>query len=429
LRGYVDIYATLSRIETRRNYDVASLKTKSRQWRGGEKKHAILTTHIFRKSMPLPVFRLEDYLGDWEFKAPYLLCCSDAESWAVSEILALADQETTTLWNSLRLSYTEVKGLSLLRQEITSLYPNLNAEQILCFAGAEEGIYCAVMAILKGGDHAITIRPCYQSLEDLPRNSGAEVTAITLREDADWQLDLEEVESAIQPNTRIIFINYPHNPTGAKLNSHKQQALIELARKHDIIIFSDEVYRLLGASTDSWEQPIASLYEKGISLGVMSKAFGLAGLRVGWLACSDKDLLKQFEYVKHYMSICNSAPAEILSLAALRAKDFILKRNNEIVHTNINLLDDFMDRHKDTFTWVRPEGGCVGFVRYHGAEKVEEFCEKLVAATGVLLLPGNVYDWTDPHFRIGYGRKNMQDALARLEKYVSEYVQPVLSSL
>jgi aspartate/methionine/tyrosine aminotransferase len=371
------------------------------------------------KSMPLPVFKLEDYLGFWEFKAPYLLCCSDAESWSTSEILALADSETSALWNNLRLSYTEVKGLTLLRQEISTLYPGLNAEQILCFAGAEEGIYCAVRALLKAGDHAITIRPCYQSLEELPRDSGAEVTPITLRENANWQLDLEEVQNAIQPNTRVIFINFPHNPTGARLNAQKQQALIELARKHDIIIFSDEVYRLLGPSTDMWEQPIASLYEKGISLGVMSKAFGLAGLRVGWLACSDETMLKQFEYVKHYMSICNSAPAEILSLAALRAKDFVLKRNNDIVRANISLLDDFMDKHSNTFRWVRPEGGCVGFVRYCGKEKVDEFCEKLVDATGVLLLPGKVYDWAEPHFRIGFGRQNMAEALARLEEYAS----------
>ena len=368
--------------------------------------------------MPLPVFRLEDFLGVWEFKAPYLLCCSDAESFNLSDIVALADAETSNLWHNLRLSYTEVKGLPLLREEIATMFPHLQAEQILCFAGAEEGIYCAAMALLEAGDHAITIRPCYQSLDELPRNSGAAVTTITLAEDAGWQLDLDAVRRAIQANTRMIFINYPHNPTGARLNAVQQQALIEIAREHGIIIFSDEVYRLLGDPAESWTAPMASLYERGISLGVMSKAFGLAGLRIGWLACSDKSLLKKIENVKHYISICNSAPAEILSLMALRARDTILERNNEIVKFNLRLLDEFMEKHKETFSWVRPDGGCVGFVRYHGQQNIEEFCQTLVEQTGVLLLPGTVYDWSEPHFRLGFGRQNMPDALSRLDKYV-----------
>ena len=368
--------------------------------------------------MPLPVFRLEDFLGVWEFKAPYLLCCSDAESWSLNDIVALADAETSKLWNNLRLSYTEVKGLPSLREEIAAMYPSLNSEQILCFAGAEEGIYCAAMALIEAGDHAITIRPCYQSLDELPRHSGAAITTISLAEESGWQLDLDAVGRAIQPNTRIIFINYPHNPTGARLNAAQQKALIDLCRERNIMIFSDEVYRLLGHPAEGWTDPMASLYERGISLGVMSKAFGLAGLRIGWLACTDKAVLKKMENVKHYISICNSAPAEILSLMALRQKDKILKRNNEIVESNLLLLDEFMDRHKEIFSWVRPDGGCVGFVRYHGRKPIEEFCRALVEETGVLLLPGTVYDWAQPHFRLGFGRQNMPDVLSRLDKYV-----------
>jgi aspartate/methionine/tyrosine aminotransferase len=157
----------------------------------------------------------------------------------------------------------------------------------------------------------------------------------------------------------------------------------------------------------------------GISLGVMSKAFGLAGLRVGWLAAQDVQLLKKIEQIKHYTSICNSAPSEILSLIALRAKDKILQRNNLIVAANIELIDAFIARHDTLFSWVKPKGGCVGFVRYLGANGADHFCAQLLDDKGVLVLPGRVYDWHKSNFRIGFGRKNMPDALSRIEAFVS----------
>jgi aspartate/methionine/tyrosine aminotransferase len=370
--------------------------------------------------MPLPVFRLEEFLGEWEFKAPYLLCCSDAETWSQEEILSFADDETTSLWKNLKLSYTEVSGLSILREEIATLYPRCQADNILCFAGAEEGILCASQALLTPADHAIVITPCYQSLEELPRHTGASVTTIELAEQDRWELDLNRVKAAIRSNTKMLFINYPHNPTGMRLERSKLDELVALARHHGIIIFADEVYRLLGAVEGEHEPPIAELYERGISLGVMSKAFGLAGLRVGWIATQSKEMLKKMEQVKHYASICNSAPSEVLSLIALRSRVSLLARNNKIVRDNMAILDEFFKNQQAKFSWVRPTGGCVGFVRYHGSDGVDRFCEELVAAEGVLLLPGRVYNDSQQHFRIGFGRKNMPDALTRLQKFVQK---------
>ena len=269
-----------------------------------------------------------------------------------------------------------------------------------------------MQALLKEGDHVIVLTPCYQSLEDLPHHFGARVTAVRLQEENMWQMDINAIEDALTPSTRLIIINFPHNPTGAVLTDDQASALIDLARKRGIYIFSDEVFRLLGPSSTTWGLPIAVRYERGVSLGVMSKAFGLAGLRVGWIVTQDKDLLHQAQIAKHYTSICNSAPSEVLSLIALRSKDAVLDRNIEIVDKNLGLLLTTFSTHMAIASHrVRPQGGCVGFVHYKAHRPIDELAEALVHKQGVLLMPSRIYDFPGNYFRIGFGRKNMPVAI------------------
>lgn len=370
--------------------------------------------------MRLNVFKLEDYLAQYEFSAPYLLCCSDAESFSMQEILAMAGSEEKALWDNLRLGYTETFGLPALREQIAhSLYPQLNADNILCVAGAEDGIFCTLHALCEPGDHVIVLTPCYQSLKEIPAAKGATVTCINLREENQWRIDLDEIKRTIQANTKCIIINFPHNPTGQVITPQELNELVAVCAAHDLWLFSDEVYRLLGKPQEGWASPTAELYPKAISLGVMSKAFGMAGLRIGWIACQDKTLLKKVEQVKHYTSICSSAPSEILSLIALRNKDHILARNNQIVADNLQLLDTFMGEYQSLFEWIRPQGGCTGFVKYKGQDTVEDFTARLVKEKGVLLMPAPIYDHPSNHFRIGFGRKNMPEALERLKVFLN----------
>lgn len=369
--------------------------------------------------MSMNVFKLEEYLTHYEFTAPYLLCCSDAESFTMQEILDMASSEDKELWNNLRLNYTEVKGLPSLRQQIVdSLYPALQPESISCFAGAEEGIFCALHTLCEPGDHIIVLTPCYQSFIEIPRLKGAEVTEVMLQEEKKWIIDLYNIAKEIRSNTKGIVINFPHNPTGQVITSQELKSLITICEAHNLWLLSDEVYRLLGAPQQSWAPPAAELYPKALSIGVMSKAFGMAGLRIGWIACQDQELLKKIEYVKHYTSICNSAPSEIISLIALKNKDRILERNNQIVANNLMILDHFMETYKDLFEWVRPEGGCIGFVKYKGKEPIENFSKKLVKEKGVLLMPASIYDYPHNFFRIGFGRKNMSIALDKLKEFL-----------
>lgn len=370
--------------------------------------------------MRLPLFKLEDFLSQWEFKAPYLLCNSDPQTIPMSELISMADTESRHLWENLHLGYTETKGLPLLREEAASLCSNIDADGILMFAGAEEGIFCTMNTLVSPQDHVIAIVPAYQSLVDLPRSLGADVTTISLTAEQNWQLDMDAFTKAFRPDTKLVVLNYPHNPTGAVLDMPSLQKIIALCRKSGAYLFSDEVYRFMELDAKDRIPPIADLYEKGISLYVLSKAFGMAGLRIGWIACQDKEMLKKISRFKHYASICNSAPSEILALMALRAKDKILSKIHQIMRHNLILLEAFFEKNADLFRWVRPKGGCIGFVELLSDEPVEKFCMRLVERKGVLLMPAGIYDAPGNYFRIGFGRENMAEALEKLTEFIEE---------
>lgn len=365
------------------------------------------------------IFKLEEYLTKYEFSAKHLLCCSDAESFNLSELLEMADSNDKKLWDNLSLKYTEPYGHPILRELIAKeLYPELSSKNILCFAGAEEGIYAALSVICTKDDHVIVLTPCYQSLSEIPKSQGAMVTELVLKQENQWKIDLNEIKNAITPQTKCIVINFPHNPTGQVIEEEALTELIQICDKQGIWLFSDEVYRLLGTPEKPWAKPAASLYNKALSLGVMSKAFGMAGLRIGWIACQDETLIHKMKLLKDYLSICNSAPAEILTLISLHNKDRILARNNLIVTENLKLLDAFFVEYADRFEWVRPQGGCVGFAKYKNKESIDVFCDRLVQQHTVLLLPASIYNHPSNSFRIGFGRKSMPEALSKLKEFL-----------
>lgn len=373
--------------------------------------------------MGINTFQLEDYLSKYEFSAKYLLCCSDAESFEMSEILSMGSPQEQSLWDSLRLSYTEAPGLSILRQAVAQkLYPTLSAENILMFAGAEDGIFCALHTLVEANKHAIVLTPCYQSLLEIPKLRGANITKIPLREEDSWRIDLNAIKKTIGPDTKCIVINFPHNPTGQVIEENELKALVDICESNGIWLFSDEVYRLLGRPDKPWASPAACLYKKAISLGVMSKAFGMAGLRIGWIACQDKGMLKKIEQMKYYTSICNSAPSEVISLIALNNKEKILERNNNIVRNNLQKLEEFFTEYAHLFNWIRPQGGCIGLVKYRGKGPVNSFCERLFHEKSVLLMPASVYQFAGNYFRIGFGRSNMPEALEKFKEFLDSAV-------
>lgn len=372
----------------------------------------------------LPEFRLETYFSRWEFTARHHLTASDAETMTVGELLALGTDDDRAQFSELSLGYTPTWGTTRLRSAISATYERVDPDHVLTFAGAEEGIYW-LMALLAGpGDHVVVTVPNYQAIETLPLTAGADVTGVLLDEADGWRLDLDALRAALRPDTRLVVVNFPNNPTGAVPDHVTWRALVDLCDERGIRLVSDEVYRGLETDPARTLPQAADLSTTAVSLGVMSKAYGLPGLRLGWVACRDHALLELLERHKHYTSICSAGPSEFLAAVALRSRQEVLDRTRGIVAANLPVFTEFFDRRPEMFDWTPPDGGCVAFPRYRGPEGVEEFCRRLVETEGVLLLPASLYasdlaPVPADRFRVGVGRRDPASGLAAFERFLA----------
>jgi aspartate/methionine/tyrosine aminotransferase len=369
--------------------------------------------------MNLPPFALERYFAIHEFSAPYLLCSSDCESLHVRDLLALepdARDQLDALW----LGYTETLGHPDLRRAIATLYDNITDEQILVHAGAEEAIFNFMNVVLAPGDHVIVHAPYYQSLGEVARGVGAQVSAWQGDPSAGWALDLDVLTSLLTERTKVVVVNFPHNPTGFLPSRQFVDDLCALSERHGFVLFSDEVYRGLELDPQDRLPALADLNPRAVSLGVMSKTYGLAGLRIGWIATHDSRLFNALAAFKDYTTICNSAPSEFLAALALRHADTLVARNVQIIRHNLALLDAFFTAYAHQFDWQRPKAGSVSFPGLRSGN-VDVFCADLVEKAGVLLLPGTLYGPQLNAFRLGFGRKNLPDALERFAEYLEKY--------
>lgn len=366
--------------------------------------------------MKLDHFRLERYFAQHEFSAPYLLCSSDCESMTLEKLLAYApgaEKNLASLW----LGYTESLGDPELRKAIASLYENATPDQILVHAGAEEAIFNFMQVAISPGDHVIVHAPYYQSLGEVARAIGAKITEWQGNPKQAWALDLGFLKDALTERTQAVVVNFPHNPTGFLPTAAFMRELSSLSEKHGFLIFSDEVYRGLELEPAHRLPAMTDMNPRAVSLGVMSKAYGLAGLRIGWVATRNAGLFKKLAAFKNYTTICNSAPSEFLATLALQHGNAIIERNLQIIRANLHQLDVFFASHSDLFDWYRPKAGSIAFpMLLQGS--VDAFCADLLNKAGVLLLPGTLYGAGYNAFRIGYGRKNLPASLTQLEAYI-----------
>jgi aspartate/methionine/tyrosine aminotransferase len=368
--------------------------------------------------MRIADFELERFFARWEFDARYLMCASDVEGYPMADLLELADDETRALWDGLNLGYTESTGHPLLRREIAALYDTIEPDEVLVFAGAEEAVFCLENVLVDAGDHVIVTWPGYQSLYEIARANGAEVTLHELREANGWAIDLDLLRRQLTAATRLIVVNLPHNPTGMLADRATFDRLVQIADEAGAYLLVDEVYRGLEVDPTDRLPTGADASPRGISLGVMSKTYALAGLRIGWLATHDRELLDRVARFKDYTTICASAPSEILSIIALRARDRVVARSRAIVAANLDHLDGFFDDWADRFSWVRPMAGSIGFPRLTvPGISIDDWAADLVQAEGVLLLPGSRFGHQGNHFRLGFGRTNLPEALGRLTSF------------
>ena len=369
--------------------------------------------------MIIKPFKLERYYTLYEFSAEYSICNSDCEAMTIKELLSLEDGSVEKFHN-LHLGYTETKGHPELRRDISTIYSNISSENLMVCTGAQEPIYLFSQGVLNSGDEVIVQSPCYQSLESVPESLRCNVhNWIVKYVDEKPTFDLDELKNMITEKTKVIFLNTPHNPTGFHFSKEEQLALIEIARANNIIIFCDEVYRELEHHPDYQIPSFADAYENGVSVGVMSKSYGLPGLRIGWVATRNKEIIEKMAIMKEYTTICNSAPSEFLAGVALRNRSTILARNLQIIKTNLPHFESFFEKYSDLFSWFKPNAGPIAFVKMKFDSDDMLFAEKALKEKKVLLLPGGIYDYNG-FFRVGFGRKNMTESLLKFEEFIVE---------
>ena len=367
--------------------------------------------------MNLPLFKLERFFAKYEFNTEFLLCSSDCEAIFIAELLAL-EPEAAQKFQHVWLGYTESQGSPALRTEISKFYETVDPEHILVHTGAEEAIFIFMNTMFQSGDHVIVHSPGYQSLAEVARAAGCDVSLWLAREENNWALDLGELQYLLRSNTKAIVINIPHNPTGYLMSRADYEDVHKFAQEKNLLLFSDEVYRESEYNPAERLPAACDLGEYAVSLGVTSKTYGLAGLRMGWIATKNKKIYENMASLKDYTTICNSAPSEFLAEVGMRNRQKLTQRNLDIIKHNLAVIDDLFTRYADLFSWIHPKAGSMGFPRLLKGD-IESFCDDLVRKAGVLLLPGSMYDDSHNHFRLGLGRKNLPQAVERLEEYLS----------
>ena len=369
--------------------------------------------------MKINHFILERYFAKHEFTAKYLLSSSDCDGYALKYVLDGASTEELALWENMTLGYTESEGNPLLREIISTNYKTQSIDNIIVATPGELN-FISMNVLLTSSDHVITVAPCYQSLYEVVKSIGSELSNWYPSQN-DWTFDTKKLEQLIKPNTKLIILNFPHNPTGSYLSLDQLNEIVRIARENNIYIFSDEMYHKLMVS-DMLELPsLCDLYEKGISLWGASKTFGLAGLRTGWLVSQDKEFLARVVSYKDYLSICNSAPSEILTIMALNNMDRFLLPNLKKVKRNITLFTEFAKNQNVIEKFVPPRAGTTSFVKLKIDCSALEFSDHLVAETGIMTVPAEMFEYEGKYIRVGFGRANFPEMLKILGEYFKKF--------
>lgn len=370
--------------------------------------------------MTYPPFEIENFFRQYEFSSPYQLSASDCEPLTLPELLEYASPTRRQQFETLWLGYTESQGHPELLSAIADMHEGIEARQVL-EAVPEEGIFLAMNALLKAGDHVVCMYPAFQSLYEIARTKGCELSYWQPRRTEDgWSFDVDELAALIRPDTRMLIINFPHNPTGC-LPSHADfERIIELASARGLLLFSDEIYRFAEHDPAARLPSACEVYERAIVLGGLSKCFGTPGLRAGWLISRDERLLRDCQELKSYTTICASAPGEILAIIALENWGALAARAIDIVQQNIAGAQRFFGRYPDLFWVSYPRCGTISLAELKADMPVSEFAEAIVNEQGVMILPGNVMQFAGNYFRLGFGRRGLLQAFEPLEQFIHE---------
>jgi aspartate/methionine/tyrosine aminotransferase len=359
-------------------------------------------------------FGVEIWMNEFETRCTYNLAETCVESLTVEQLLALVGEPEAAMRDlrAMKLTYGAIEGSDRLRGAIASLYDRQQSANVLVAHGAIGANALLYQAIVEPGDRVISVQPTYQQHYSIPESYGADVRILRLRREHAFLPDLDELATLATPGTRLIAINNPNNPTGALMDRAMLEAIADIARTAGAWVLCDEVYRGLDQEGSGTTVSMADVYEKGISTGSMSKAFSLAGLRLGWIV-APRALLHDVAIHRDYNTISVGMIDDYLAALALEHADAVLGRSRRITRTNLAILDAWMGE-QPAVGWVKPRSGTTALLHLHADVPSRDFCVRLLEQTGVMLTPGSVMEmegWS----RLGYA--NATDVLgAGLER-------------
>ena len=367
----------------------------------------------------LRTFETEDYFAKYEFTKPYLISASDCESISIADLIQLGEGSVEEFLD-VKLSYPEMAGSASLRNSVASLYDTIHEDQVLILGSPIEGIYLTMQALLKRGDHVVVLSPAYDALFNVADHLTGNGSRWFLKNDGQsWSLDFEQLEILTAQPTKLLIINFPHNPTGFLPSRSDWNRIIEVANKRGIQVFSDEIYRGLEYNAADRLPSMVDLVEGTVILGGASKGLGLPGLRFGWLVTKDPVLYKELLNLKTYTSMCSTQAGEYLGRMAIRAIPQLIEKNLTIVRQNLLIAERFFEKWQTHLSWLRPVAGSVSLMKIKG-EPAEKFCHDLAKHFGVVLLPAKFMGYEDQYARLGFGRTNFNTGMDAFEKALLE---------
>lgn len=370
--------------------------------------------------MKIKPFAVEEWMNAWEEGARFNIAETCVDSVSLDELFALTGEDRDAFWNQFsarRLTYGAIEGAPAFKQGVCGLYKTLSPQNIVPTHGASGANHHVFYSLIEPGDRVVSIMPTYQQLYSIPESFGADLQLLHLRQENDYLPDLDELRRLVTPNTKMICINNPNNPTGALMSAGLLREIVQIARSVGAYLLCDEVYRHL-TQTDEWCESIADLYEKGISVSSMSKVFSLAGLRLGWIATRDMEAVRACLSHRDYDLVSCGMFDEAVAALALAHSDKLLARSRAIVRENLAILDAWVSS-EPRLTYTKPQAGTTALVYYDYEQPSYEFCERMYRETGAFVTPGDCFG-QPRSVRIGYASDTgvLKDGLAAFSAFL-----------
>lgn len=367
--------------------------------------------------MSLPPFELVDCFSAAEGRFDLSLSHTDCEPLAVGDLL---DEPDLAQFADARLGYQPFAGMTELREAVADQYETIGPDDVLVCNGSSEPIYTFMRALLTAGDEVVVPRPLFHTLHTIARSIGCHISEWRPPNDYECRFDVDALRDVCTERTKLIVINFPHNPTGQLITADELREIAEIASSSNAVLLADEAFRLLELPPHRTLPAACDVYENAVSLTGLSKPHGLGGLRLGWLATRNRNVIDRVKRYRFYTTEMTNMPSQWLACRALQRQTAILSGNRSRITANLQLLRNLVDRHAEVLQLFPPKAGTMAIVRQQTGLSGTIFCERLLDAHRLFLIPGRPVGLPDDTLRIGLGRADFAKAVERLDDFLKK---------